>query len=80
MPIIIGAKKALRQNKKRYLLNSQKRLALKNLVKKTTKSKAKKDLSLLYSLADKAVKSGIIHKNKAKRIKSKLAKIASKKS
>jgi len=53
---------------------------LKNLVKKTIKSKAKKDLSLLYSVADKAVKSGIIHKNKAKRIKSKLAKIASKKS
>lgn len=80
MPIIIGAKKALRQNKKRYLLNSKKRLALKNLVKKTTKSKTKKDLSLLYSVADKAVKSGIIHKNKAKRIKSKLARIASKKS
>ncbi len=79
MPIIAGAKKALRQNKKRYLLNSKKRLALKNLVKKTIKSKAKKDLSLLYSVADKAVKSGIIHKNKAKRIKSKLAKIASKK-
>jgi len=80
MPIIIGAKKALRQNKKRHLLNSQKKLALKNLVKKTMKSKAKKDLSLVYSFADKAAKSGIIHKNKARRIKSRLAKIASKKS
>ncbi|PIQ69821.1 30S ribosomal protein S20 [Candidatus Shapirobacteria bacterium CG03_land_8_20_14_0_80_40_19] len=75
MPIIVGAKKALRQSKKRYLLNSKKRLALKNLIKKFIKSKAKDDLSLLYSAADKAVKSGIIHKNKAKRIKSKLARL-----
>jgi len=48
---------------------------LKNLIKKFIKSKAKDDLSLLYSAADKAVKSGIIHKNKAKRIKSKLARL-----
>lgn len=75
MPIIVGAKKALRQSKKRYLLNSKKRLALKNLIKKFIKSKAKDDLSSLYSAADKAVKSGIIHKNKAKRIKSKLARL-----
>jgi len=75
MPIIVGAKKALRQSKKRYLLNSKKRLALKNLIKKFIKSKAKDDLSLFYSAADKAVKSGIIHKNKAKRIKSKLARL-----
>jgi len=79
MPIITGAKKALRQNKKRYLLNYQKRLVLKSLIKKSIKSKSKKDISQLYSVADKAVKSGIIHKNKAKRIKSKLAKIASSK-
>lgn len=80
MPIITSAKKALRQSKKKYLSNLKKKLILKSLVKKAIKSKAKKDLSLLYSVVDKAAKSGVIHKNKAKRLKSKLAKIASKKS
>ena len=80
MPIIKSAKKALRQNKKHLVLNQKKKVALRSLVKKTTKSKTKADLSLLYSAADKAVKAGVIHKNKAKRIKSKISKLTSKKS
>jgi small subunit ribosomal protein S20 len=80
MPIIKSAKKALRQNKKHFVLNQKKKSVLKALVKKTSKSKAKKDLSLLYSTVDKAVKNKIIHKNKARRIKSRIAKLSSKKS
>ena len=80
MPIIKSAKKALRQNKKHFLLNQKKKSTLKSLVKKTSKSKAKEDLSMLYSTVDKAVKNKILHKNKARRIKSKMAKLSSKKS
>ena len=78
MPILQSAKKALRQSKKRNLVNLKRKQVLKNQVKKLKKSKSKKDISLLYSLADKAVKTKTIHKNKAGRIKSRLAKIASK--
>lgn len=75
MPIIKSAKKALRQNKKRAGLNLGKKLALKNLIKKIKKSKSKKDIVMLYSLADKAAKAGIIHKNKAARIKSQISRL-----
>ena len=78
MPIIKSAKKALRQNKTRRGFNLEKISALKSAVKKAKKSKAKKDISLLYSLADKAVKGKIIHKNKAARIKSQIARLVSK--
>ena len=78
MPIIASAKKALRQNKKRRLINSSKKSNLKKLVNKVSKSKSLKDVSLLYSMTDKAVKKGLIHRNKAKRIKRKMAKLTSK--
>lgn len=75
MPIIKSAKKALRQSRKRARNNKQKKQTLKQEIKKFKVSKDLKSLNLIFSLADKAVKSGVVHKNKARRIKSYLSKI-----
>ena len=48
-----------------------KKKALKTVAKKTTTAK---DLSKAQSTIDKAAKTGYIHKNKAARLKSRLAK------
>lgn len=81
MPIIKSAKKALRQSKKRQTAN----LVYKTKIKKTKKTiekkilakeldLAKQDLSKYYKIVDKATKRNILHKNKASRLKSRLAK------
>jgi small subunit ribosomal protein S20 len=70
MPILSSAKKALRQNEKRYKANSELRKKLKESIKKTSANTINKTVSLI----DKAAKSNIIHKNKAARLKSRLAK------
>lgn len=73
MPIIKSAKKALRQTKKRSVQNQKKKSDLKSAIKNFKKQKKPSDLSKIYSLADKAVKTGVIHKNKAGRIKSQMS-------
>jgi len=81
MPIIKSAKKALRQSQKKQARN----VVYKSGIKKTKKNiekvlitkeleKAKTDLSAFYKIVDKAAKKNVIHKNKANRIKSRLAK------
>lgn len=81
MPIIKSAKKALRQSKRRNEGN----VVYKNKVHKTKKiiqksivakeaDKAKTDLKAFYKIVDKAAKRNVIHKNKANRLKSRLAK------
>ena len=77
MPIIKSAKKALRQSKKRRILNTDKKVALKSAFNVLKKNKKPEDLAKVYCLADKAVKVGVIHKNKAGRIKSRAADIIS---
>lgn len=73
MPILNSAKKALRQTKKRTLINKAKKAALKTAFKNLS-PKSPESLNRLYSLADKLVKNGVIHKNKAKRLKSRATK------
>lgn len=75
MPIIKGAKKALRQTKKRTEINKKKKVALKLAVENFKKSKTEKNLNLALQLVDKLTKTSILHKNKAARIKSRLAKM-----
>jgi len=81
MPIIKSAKKALRQSKRR----NERNVAYKNKVIKTKKiihkslvakeaDKAKADLVVFFKAVDKAAKKKVIHKNKANRLKSRLAK------
>jgi len=77
MPITKSAKKALRQNKTRRERNIRKILSYKSsvkdfrkLVSAGKKDDAKKMLPKVYQSLDKAVKSGVIKKNKASRLKS----------
>lgn len=68
MPITKSAKKSLRVAKRRTKEN---RLQ-KNALEKALKTASPKTLPKVISLIDKAAKTGIIHKNKAGRLKSRL--------
>ena len=75
MPVIKSAIKKLRIDKKRTLHNNLLRNTFESAIKKAEKET--KDFEIIkkaQSLVDKAVKNGLLHKNKASRIKSKLAK------
>ena len=81
MPNIKSAKKALRQNIKRRKRNIERKKKMKAEIKnikkliETSKLKdAQKALPNTYKVLDKMAKIGIIKKNKASRIKSRLAK------
>lgn len=78
MPIIKSAKKKLRKDKKRTAQNQERENKLKDIVKKATKKPIEKLLREAVSTVDKATKQHIIHKNKASRIKSRLAKLLAK--
>ena len=85
MPIKESAKKALRQSKKRRLLNLARKKAVKDATKKImkliasgAKDEAKKLISFAYQAIDKAAKSGVIKKNTAARKKSRLMKMINK--
>jgi len=81
MAITKSAQKAIRQNKKRRLLNNKYRKQIKNLVKEVRLliggkkiEEAKNLLPKIYKILDKAAKINIIKKNTASRKKSRLAK------
>lgn len=76
MPVIKSAKKKLRQDRKREKLNSKIKLSYRNAVKNAQKAKTYEKIKLAVKLIDKASEKGIIHKNKAARLKSGLSKIA----
>lgn len=80
MPIIKSAKKKLRQDKKRQKRNALVRNALKDLIKKAQIKPTLGSVKNASSLADKAAKHNIIHKNNAARIKSALSKLVKGKS
>lgn len=73
MPIIKSAKKKLRQDKKRQARNLIVKKKYKEALKVAQKKPTKKNLKQAFSIIDKAAKKGIIHKNKAARLKAKLA-------
>lgn len=85
MPIIKSAKKALRTADRRKEENDLTRAKVKNAVKglKIAVVKGEKNASDLlkdaYKQVDLAAKKHVLHKNKAARIKSQLAKSVSKK-
>lgn len=81
MPITRSAKKALRQSARRRGLNLKKKKRLTDALKTYrkhiaagNKDEAAKSLAGAYKAADKLAKTGVIHKNRASRIKSRLAK------
>lgn len=75
MPVIKSAKKKLRQDKKRTIRNAKQETMLKDAIKAAKKSPSLKTVQKATSLADKAAKKFIIHKNKAARLKSSLSKL-----
>ena len=85
MAITKSAKKALRQSLRRRNRNIQQRGKIKNLIKKVRglisqkkAAEAKKSLSQVYKLLDKAAKTGLIKKNTAARKKARITKLINK--
>jgi len=74
MPITKQAIKKLRRDRSRTVSNNALRKKLHHAIKQAKKGNTPSLMSKAFSSADKAVKQGLIHKNKAKRIKSRLAK------
>lgn len=79
-PVTQSAKKALRRDKRRTLVNLRIKKKMKIAIKSARERPTKKNLTLAYSLLDRAVKKNLIHPNKAARLKSQLAKKTVKKS
>lgn len=75
MPVTKSAIKKLNQDKKKTAVNKKIKQQLTVVVKDIKKNK-KKSINEAYSKIDKASKKGIIHPNKAARLKSQLSKIA----
>ena len=80
MPIIKGAKKALRASERKAVFNLRRKRVLKtevknirDLVKEGKAEEAKKSLPAAYKALDKAAKMNTITKNEASRKKSRLA-------
>lgn len=86
MAITKSAKRAHKKSLKKQKINQEKKETLKKAKKEFLKlietnqiEEAKKILPRLYKLLDKAAKTELIKKNKAKRLKSRLAKKTNKK-
>ncbi len=74
MPLLKNAKKKLRQDKGRTMRNRKMKDAYRDNVKAAKTKKTKAAVSKAFSSIDKAAKQNIIHKNKAARLKSSIAK------
>lgn len=79
MPIIARAAKKLRHDRRRTKQTMAARVSLRDVIKNFRKSPTKKSLSGAFQALDKSAKHKIIHKNKAARLKSRLAKAMAKK-
>jgi small subunit ribosomal protein S20 len=73
MPIIKSAKKRVKVAKKATIRNSKTKRSLKSALKAFIAKPAAGSHSAAQSNLDKAVKKGLVHKNKAARIKKQLA-------
>jgi small subunit ribosomal protein S20 len=87
MPKTLSAKKALRQNLRRRARNLKKKEVLKKTIKGFKKmvaegkmEEAKLELKKVYKVLDKSAKTNLIKKNKASRLKSRMAKLLNKSS
>lgn len=77
MPIIKSAIKKMRQARVKQARNKLVKLSLKSILDAFKKSPTASSYSKLASKLDKAAKKNVIHKNKAGRLKSRLAKLLS---
>lgn len=76
MPIIKSAKKKIRSDKRKQARNRQFKSTVKTAVKVARKDLTPANLKAAQKLLDKAVSARLIHKNKAARLKSRMAKRA----
>lgn len=79
MPITKGAIRKLRADKKKAGMNLRAKKTFKEAVTKMRKHPTVKNLTEVFKKLDRAAKSKVIHKNKAGRLKSRLAKLIAKK-
>ena len=73
MPIIKSAKKRVKTARKAAVRNSKSKRSLKSALKVFAKSPSAKSHRDAQSQLDRAVKKGLVHKNKAARLKKKAA-------
>jgi small subunit ribosomal protein S20 len=73
MPIIKSAKKRVKVAKKAAVRNSKTKRTLKSALKLFSRTPSSASHSAAQSNLDKAVKKGVIHKNKAARLKKQVA-------
>jgi small subunit ribosomal protein S20 len=78
MPITKRAIKKLRHDRIRTTHSNNIRESLRKVIKSARVSPGKKSLTAAFASLDKAAKGHIIHKNKAARLKSRLAKLLKK--
>lgn len=78
MPVTTTAKRALRGSKNKESINKILMGKLEVAIRIAKKSKTPGKVVIASSLADRAAKRKIIHKNKAARIKSQLSKLLAK--
>ncbi len=75
MPVTKSAKKALRQEKRRWTENQKTKDSYKEAVRYFKKHLSFESLAKAYTKIDRAAKNHLIHQNKASRLKSQLAKL-----
>jgi len=75
MPVIQSAKKALRRDQRRALVNKEIKIKIKEVLKNTHKNPNKKNLETAFTVLDRAAKKKVIHQRKAIRLKSRLSKL-----
>lgn len=78
MPVTKTAKRALRSSKNKETVNKFIVGSLEVAIRQAKKSKTLQKVVKAVSLADRAAKKKVIHKNKASRIKSQLSKLIAK--
>jgi len=78
MPIIKSAKKAVTNSARKRVANQTRRKNYKAAVKAAHVDTSATKMSAAHKALDKAAKAGTIHRNKASRLKSRLAKAAAK--
>lgn len=74
MPITKQAIKKLRHDRKRTKMNASRLVKMRTAVKNARKKPTSKSVSEAFKVLDKSVKMGLIHKNKASRLKSRISK------
>lgn len=78
MPVTKSAKKALRRDRRRAVINKLIKEKLKKVISLARKKPNIENLKKASSVLDQAAKRGLIHRRKASRLKSRLARLAKK--